>query len=70
MSSLGKLQAKKKNSLMSLSETDEQQAPSDSGLRAGSDGGAEVQAASNIQVPKELEDFVNSSSRPIEHQPN
>eukprot|EP00971_Amphidinium_carterae_P075775 1497311-Amphidinium_carterae.2 len=61
MSSLGKLQAKKKkNSLMSLSETDEQQAPFDSGLRAGTNGGpgAEGQIASNIQVPKELEDFV------------
>eukprot|EP00971_Amphidinium_carterae_P143447 2842050-Amphidinium_carterae.1 len=37
MSSLGKLQAKKKNSLMSFSETDEQQDPSDSGSRVGSE---------------------------------
>eukprot|EP00971_Amphidinium_carterae_P032730 644377-Amphidinium_carterae.3 len=60
MSSLVKLQARKENALMSLSDTDEQQAPSDSGLRAEKERMPEVesQKACTIQVPKELEDFV------------
>eukprot|EP00971_Amphidinium_carterae_P009645 190486-Amphidinium_carterae.1 len=60
MTSLGKLQKTKQASLMSLSETDDQQAPSDSGSRVGSDGepGNGDQRASKIQVPKELEEFV------------
>eukprot|EP00971_Amphidinium_carterae_P203953 4047432-Amphidinium_carterae.1 len=60
MSSLVKLQAKKKNALMSLSETDEQPGPSNSGLHAEKEGtpGVEIQKACTIQAPKELEDFV------------
>eukprot|EP00971_Amphidinium_carterae_P168023 3328960-Amphidinium_carterae.1 len=60
MASLGKLQKKKQASLMSLSETEYPQAPSDSGSRVGSDGelGNEDQRASSVQVPKELEEFV------------